>query len=595
MAQICEGLTVLDLSRGMAGGLATMVLADAGAEVIKIEPPRGDWSRHHPAWIMWNRGKKSVVLDLKTAKGKEDLHNLAKTADVAVLSPMPGDDSRMGASYDTLRKINPALVHCSITGFGPLKSLAHLKGYDAIVNAKAGRTQAFNKVIEKDGPRYAAVMCGTFGAAMYAITGIMAGLYVREQTGKGQKVETSILQALFAYDWDWLRYQLSLRSSPPKEFQRGSPTPQYFVAQTKDGKWLQMANSMSHLFVNYLAGVNLTELLEEPRYQGLPNIQAGPDMEALYEKLHVRMKEKTAEEWMDIFVHEVDAACEPFRQTQEAFDHPQIVDNKNFSIVKDPSVGTTKQLGPLVKCSATPLAPQGPAPSLGQHTREVLASVKARKAKVFKNGRPMPIYPLEGVTVVEFATWFAAPFGNAILADLGANIVKFESLDGDSFRRWAATSTKPMQGKRSIAVDLKHPDGQKIAHDWIKRANLLMHNFRPGVTPRLGIDYDTCHKLNPSLVYLYAGSYGATGPYAHRPAMHPIPGAVCGGALYQAGREMPPPANTKLSYKEFRTVSSQLFQANEGNPDVSSALGVGTALLMGLYHQKRTGHGQYME
>ena len=595
MAQLCEGLTILDVSQGMAGGLATMVLADGGAEVIKIEPPAGDWARGHPAFVMWNRGKKSVVLDLKSEPGRRHLRDLARTADVLVSTAMPGTEAQLGLDYADLAKENAGLVYCSITGFGPMKKFAHLKGYDAIVNAKTGRVHSADNQIEKDGPRYTAVMCGTFGAAMYAITGIMAALYAREQTGAGQKVETSLAQALFSYDWSWLGDQLAKRSSPPAGFLRGSPTPQYFVGRSKDGKWIQFANSMSHLFVNFLAGLGLTELLVEERYQNLPNIPAGPDMEELYEKLHARLQEKTADEWMNIFLHEVDAACEPFLSTQEAFDHPQVVHNKSFAVVDDPVLGPTKQLGPLVQCSETPLAPQGPAPALGQHTDAVLASIGSRKPKTFSNGGAMPRYPLAGVTIVEFATWFAAPFGTAMLADLGADVVKFESLDGDSFRRWAATATKPMQGKRSLAVDLKTPEGQKIAHDWIKRADVLMHNFRPGVTKRLGIDYETCRRLNPRLVYLYGGSYGSTGPYSHRPAMHPIPGAICGGALYQAGREMPPPPGQAMSHQDLRRTSSILFQANEGNPDVSSALGVGTALALGLYHQKRTGKGQYME
>jgi len=101
--------------------------------------------------------------------------------------------------------------------------------------------------------------------------------------------------------------------------------------------------------------------------------------------------------------------------------------------------------------------------------------------------------------------------------------------------------------------------------------------------------------LNPRIVYVYGASYGSTGPSCHRPAMHPIPGAICGGALYQAGREMPPPPDRPMSYQELRAASSSLFQANEGNPDSSAALGVATAILLGLYHREKTGRGQYLE
>ena len=400
MAGICEGLTIVDATQGMAGGLATMILADAGAEVIKLEPPRGDPTREHYAWIMWNRGKKSVVLDLKASQGQAQLRDLVKHADVIFAGAMPGTEQPLGLDYESLSKVNPGLVYTSITGFGPLKHLAHLKGYDAIVSARTGRVHSFDKQLAKDGPRYGAVMAASFGATTLAVTGTMAALLVRERTGKGQKVETSLAQGLFPYDWGWLNWQLAQRPNQPAPFQTGSPTPQYFVGRTKDGVWLQGANSMAHLFVNFLVGMGLSDVLEEERYQNLPNIPRGADMEELFERLHTRMRERTAEEWMDIFMNEVNAACEPFRTTQEAFDHAQVIHNQNFFEIDDPKVGRTRQLGPLVQCSETPLEPQGPAPALGEHTREVMASLAGRTPKAYANGARMPRYPLEGVTIV---------------------------------------------------------------------------------------------------------------------------------------------------------------------------------------------------
>ena len=115
-------------------------------------------------------------------------------------------------------------------------------------------------------------------------------------------------------------------------------------------------------------------------------------------------------------------------------------------------------------------------------------------------------------------------------------MIKFESLDGDSFRRWAATGTRPMQGKRSIAIDLKHAEGQKIAHRFIERANLLMHNFRPGATDRLGIDYETCRKLNPRLVYFYAGLLRLHRAHVAPPGHAPHPGRHRGRRAVPGGR-----------------------------------------------------------
>ena len=230
--EICSGLRVLDLSRTWTGALATVLLADAGAEVIKIEAPGGDPTWSHYASPMWHRGKKSAFLDLKTPDGQDTLKRLAANSDVLLHTLMPGAAERLGADYETLRAVNPALVYCSVSGFGPLKGLEHVKGYDAIVAAHTGRFHVFDKQIDRDGPKFAALPVASFGAGMLALQGIFSALLVREQTGRGQKVETSLLQSLIiAYDWLWLLWQLKNRGdNPTLGWSETEPTPQYFVS-----------------------------------------------------------------------------------------------------------------------------------------------------------------------------------------------------------------------------------------------------------------------------------------------------------------------------------------------------------------------------
>ena len=139
MAGPCTGLTVLDFSLGMPGAICTLVMADYGAEVIKVEPAGGDPFRFQPAWISWNRGKKGIVLDLRTAEGREQAIQLAGEADVLVESFRPGDMADWGLAYDTLSQLYPRLVYCSITGFGQKGPLRRVKGYEGVVAAKAGR------------------------------------------------------------------------------------------------------------------------------------------------------------------------------------------------------------------------------------------------------------------------------------------------------------------------------------------------------------------------------------------------------------------------------------------------------------------------
>ena len=315
-SEICSGLRVLDLSRTWTGALATLIMADAGAEVIKIEAPGGDPTWSHYASPMWHRGKKSAFLDLKTPEGQYTLKRLAANSDVLLHTLMPGAAERLGADYETLRAVNPALVYCSVSGFGPLKGLEHVKGYDAIVAAHTGRFHVFNKQIDREGPKFGALPVASFGAGMLALQGIFSALLVREQTGRGQKVETSLLQSLIAYDWLWLLWQLKHRGdNPTLGWSETEPTPQYFVCPTKDGQWLQMANAMEHLFFNWIIGIGLGDYLADPRYSHFPNTESKEAEEELYQRMFTRMKERSLDDWTHTFMTEVDAASEPFRQT----------------------------------------------------------------------------------------------------------------------------------------------------------------------------------------------------------------------------------------------------------------------------------------
>jgi crotonobetainyl-CoA:carnitine CoA-transferase CaiB-like acyl-CoA transferase len=207
-----------------------------------------------------------------------------------------------------------------------------------------------------------------------------------------------------------------------------------------------------------------------------------------------------------------------------------------------------------------------------------------------------PAHPFAGLLVLDFAGWLAAPFGTSLIADLGARVIKVESLAGDEYRGRGQARGRTFQGKESLCIDLKNAEGRALMHRLIARADGLMHNMRGDAAERLGIDYATVRGLNPEIVYLYAGSYGSTGPGAGRAAFHPTAGALAGGALWQLGRgNEPPPADEPLTIAEIDDWSLRLFRANEGSPDVSAALGVGTALALALYHKERTGEGQYLE
>ena len=591
MAGALDGIRVLDLSWGLAGAVATMVMCDNGADVVKVEPPAGDPQRGLPAFAQWHRGKKSVVADLSTDAGRRDTTQLAAEADVLVQSFRPGVAERFGLGYEDLAAVNPRLVYCSITGFGPSGPYAHVKGYEQVVGAKAGT------MVGDDRPRYAAIPGGTFAAAQGALQGIFSALIVRESTGRGQKVESSLVQGLTAYElYSWLGPQL------PQEFAAKPRTGSTFspvsgiIGFTKDGGWLQFSNFRPHLVDAFLAAVELTEYYAEA-------MARGDSAQAITETVLRRLHEKTLDEWMEIFLRSDDIGVEPFRTPAEALDHPQMLHNGHVLEMTDPLLGKTRQVGPIVRMTKTPSEPREGAPALGSTPAAggfapptTAVAIPPAEPGNFANG------PLSGVTVLELAWFYAAPFGTALLADLGARVIKVESAFGDP-HRWQNplpefSGVKALGGKESVVVDYRTPEGKEILHKLVAMSDIVMRNYRQQNSAAVGDDYESLAPVNPEQVYLYAAAYGSDGPYTTRPAFAPTMGVAAGHRGYQLGWVHALEGRRPLSFEEGMEQLAAMRLRSGGptnNADAASALVVGTGMLLGLLAKVRTGQGQYME
>ena len=254
-----------------------------------------------------------------------------------------------------------------------------------------------------------------------------------------------------------------------------------------------------------------------------------------------------------------------------------------------------RQLGPLARLTDTPGSIQGPAPVLGANTDEILNG--SRIVPVQNSGTAiLPEYTLEGITVLDLASVIAGPLACALLREMGARVIRIEPPDGDFGRKnqHGLLTQRTMAGTESISVDMKTPEGLKIVQELCAKADILVHNMRPGTTDRLGIGYEEVSQYNPGMIYVYAGGYGDSGPYSHRPAMHPIPGAICGGAMAQLGRDVLPDESTAMSMSDLKDVARMLGRANEGNPDPNSSMVISAACLLGLYARQQTGKGQYI-
>lgn len=606
MNGIFSDIRILDLSEGMSGSVATMVFADFGAEVIKVEPPGGDTYRQNPAWRQWNRGKKSIVLDLETAYGRQSVDRLISESDVLLHSMNPDKTAELGLEYERLKGLQPQLVYASLSGFGKSGPYKNYKLYEGIVAAKSGRFMSFagQSRTQREGPHYSAVQVGSHGAGMALVRGICAGLLLRDQTGVGQEVETTLVQNMAQYDFrDVIIWQLmvtypELFPEDPWGGLTRQPTPGYMPIRTKDGKWIQLANILDRPFHASIRALGLDHIYSEPRFATAPMLSAEA-AEELREMILTSAQEKTMDEWMDLFVNvHTDVAAEPFMTAKEGLGHPQIVYNAHVQEVDDPEVGAMQQLGPLARLTDTPGVIKGPAPLLGANTDEIL---KGNHKLSFKhNGdaatSSLPEYTLEGITVLDLASVIAGPLACALLREMGARVIRIEPPDGDFGRKnqHGLLTQRTMAGTESISVDMKTPEGRKIVQELCSKADILVHNMRPGTTERLGIGYDDVSKYNPKMIYVYAGGYGDSGPYSHRPAMHPIPGAICGGAMAQLGRGVLPSSDAQMSMPDLKDVARMLGRANEGNPDPNSSMVISAACLLGLYARQKTGKGQYI-
>jgi crotonobetainyl-CoA:carnitine CoA-transferase CaiB-like acyl-CoA transferase len=610
MSEALAGLKVLDLSRDLGGALVSLVLADYGAEVIHVEGPAGGPLRDHAAFPLWGRGKRSVVLDLRAETDQRTLRRLALSVDVLVETFRPGVAERLGIAYDDLASAHPGLVHTSITGFGRRGPHVGLKGYEAVVMAKLGGMRHVEGMAPRRGPAFPAVPYATFSAAHAALQGTLAALYVRERTGRGQKVDATLVQGLAAHDpWDWFlriiaeRYPDAFHPAPPYS-ERLVPTQSFafrlLVCLTRDGRWLQFSQTSPHLFAEFMRVLGLDWMWSDPEWKTAPEFDDEPKRERFWERMLAAARERTVAEWDEVFREHPNVWAELFRTTEELLDHPQMVHNRHLVEVEDRVVGATRQLAPMVRMSATPGRVRAPAPLLGEDTEQVLADLEGGRLRPSSSGRsePVPRRPLEGITILEFGLWYAAPFGPALLADLGARVIKIEPVTGEPMRNVMpfpeAGGVKVLQGKESVAIALERAESREIVRRLSRRADAVLVSYRAGVAAKHGVDYETLRRENPRLVYLSAPGYGVDGPCARKPAYAPTIGAASGAALYQAGPSIP--QGPDLSLDQIKPASIRLNYAAQapGNADGCSALGVATALLLGLVARERTGVGQEM-
>ncbi len=381
-----KGVRVIDCSRVLAGPYATMVLGDMGADVIKVERPgSGDDTR---AWgppfaagesayyLSINRNKRSITLNLKSEEGKSILRKLVADADVLVENFKAGDFDRMGIGYEALRKINPGLVYCSITGYGASGPYASKPGYDFMLQAEGGIMSITGPA---DGEPYkVGVAIVDVTAGLYAANAIQAALRYKEQTGKGQKVEVSLFESQIA----WLINVASaylVSGEQPKRYGNAHPNiVPYETFPTADG-YIAAGAGNNAQFARFCRVLGLEDLADDPRFK--TNADRVKNRHLLIPLLRERFRTRSSREWISA-LEAAQIPCAPINTLDRVFAHPQTRAREMLVEVEHPTIGRLKMVGLPYKLSGTPLGIYRHPPLLGEHTDEVLGELGYSSAEI---------------------------------------------------------------------------------------------------------------------------------------------------------------------------------------------------------------------
>ncbi len=383
-----QNVKVLDLTRLIPGALCSRMLGDLGAEVIKIEETGiGDYERQIPPFIgemasrflILNRNKKSVALNLKAEEGRKIFLEMVKTSDVVVEGFRPGVMRKLGLDYPTLRNSAPAIIFCSISSFGQNGPYRDLVAHDINILGEAGYFDASGKVGET--PAIPGIQLADSVSGTYAALGIVVALMHREKTGKGQYIDVSMFDGIISWMFDSARYLFSGETVPPGgEGRLTGGLSNYNLYETKDGKYMAVGAIETKFKNQLLEKLGKSDWIEQETQKTSFSI-SGKDkkLHALFRDI---FKTKTRDEWCHE-LKELNICVTPVRSVEEAFNHPQTVYREMVLNADHPAAGPHKQIGFPIKFSdISPDSTSQPAPVLGEHTVEIMKALGYNEKRI---------------------------------------------------------------------------------------------------------------------------------------------------------------------------------------------------------------------
>lgn len=592
-----DGLRIIEIGDSMAVQVCGLLLGELGADVLKIEQPGGDpvsgyWGRGTAGFANWNRGKRSLALDLADAAGRAALAARLAGADVLLHRFTPARAKALGLDDAALLARYPRLVVCGITGSPGQHPDAERSDDELLVAARLGA------MYENDGFRGGPIVwrlpAGHWSASQLAAGGIVTRLVMRLQSGRGGAAHTSILQGLISsMPMVWTRNSRGPMPNP-EIHPEGPRAPNFQLHRCKGGEWLQIMDPAQQFDYGLLPGMwaALADNIDIATPEGL---------EAAFAC-------ETVETWL-AQLREHDVACEPASSLGEVLKLDVARENGYVIEVDDPHFGRTFQGNSPFHADA-PLRQGRPAPRLGEGGERDWAAAPALATGQGGEGAP-PAHPLQGVRVADFGMYLAGPYGPSLMGDLGANVIKIEALTGDRLRFMHRFFQAAQRSKRSLAIDLTRPEAQPILERIVQWADVVHHNMRFKGADKLGLSEENLRRINPDVGFVYVSAYGQRCYRRNWPGFDTIFTALAGWEFENAGAGNPPmtlrpgPTDMLTAQNCFVAAMALLYAKRAGRPGRSlhsSMLGViamvqsellllGDGTLTGTYHltQDQTG------
>lgn len=374
-----SGMKVIELAHIMAGPVCGLMLADLGADVIKVEKANGgdDSRRFLPpdingepaAFLMMNRGKRGIVLDLKQDSAKKIMRRLVADADVLIENYRRGTMEKLGLGYEELKKINPGLIYCEISGFGRTGPYADRAGFDLIAQGMSGLMDITGEA--ERGPVKVGAPVSDITAGILGAMGCLAAYAHKQKTGEGQRVDTSLFEAAITHTYWQSAICFATGMSPGRLGTAHPLNAPYQSFETMDG-WINVGAANQANWERLTEVVGAPELKDDPRFAKGDGRMA--NLDTLVSLLTEKFRTRASEDWLAM-LEDAGVPAGPVLSIQEMIDDPQAIAREMVPETDHPVAGRVQTIGLPVKLSATPGGVQGPAPLFGQHTREVLAEI----------------------------------------------------------------------------------------------------------------------------------------------------------------------------------------------------------------------------